>query len=279
MKLRQRQIQMQSNAPIGVFDSGLGGLSVFGELKKILPNENFIYFGDNANVPYGEKSREQLVSFSRNILDYFASCGVKMVLMACNTSSAVTLNLVKDEYDFDVLGLIEPVSKYLAEQDVERVGVIATSATINSNAYRDTILKYSDKEVFQVACPGLVEIVEEGRIETAEARALVSKYVEPLLAQSVAKIVLGCTHYPFLGGIIEDLAQDKDILINPAEFLAQEAYAILKSRDSLNSAGDGTTQFFTSKDPEDFVRVGKNLFAEISSAELLELNIGYSSRV
>ena len=263
---------MQNSKPIGVFDSGLGGLSVLGELKKILPNENFIYFGDNANVPYGEKSKEQLVGFSRNILDYFASRDVKMALMACNTSSAVTLGVVKEEYGFDVLGLIEPVAKYLAEQDISKIGVIATSATINSNAYQDKILKYSSKNIFQVACPGLVEIVEEGRIETAEARNLVAKYVEPLLAQNVDKIVLGCTHYPFLGSIIEDLAQSKDILINPAAFLAQEAYAILKSKDLLNMGVLGSTEFYTSKDPESFVNVGKNLFSEVSTAELLELN-------
>lgn len=266
---------MQNNKPIGIFDSGLGGLSVLGELKKILPNEKFIYFGDSANVPYGEKSKEQLIGFSRNILDYFKSRGVKMVLMACNTSSAVTLNVVKDEYDFDVLGLIEPAAKFLAEQKYSDIGVIATSATIKSNAYRDTILKYSNKNISQIACPGLVELVESGKIDTEEAKILVAKYIEPLLEQKVKKIVLGCTHYPFLSEIITDLAQNRDILINPAEFLAQEAFARLKSQDALNFDDAGMVEFYTSKAPEEFVRVGKNLFDGVVSAELLELNKSY----
>lgn len=275
MITRLKQRQMQNNKPIGVFDSGLGGLSVLGELKKVLPNENIIYFGDNANVPYGEKSKEQLIGFSRNILDYFKSRDVKMVLMACNTSSAVTLNVVKDEYDFDVLGLIEPTAKFLAEQKYSNIGVIATSATIKSNAYRNTILKYSDKNIIQIACPGLVEIVESGKTSTEEAKNLVAKYIEPLLSQKVEKIVLGCTHYPFLSGLIEDIASQDDILINPAEFLAQEAYAILKSQEAFNFDDAGMVEFYTSEAPEEFVRLGRNLFDGIESAELLELNLGY----
>lgn len=263
---------MQNNQPIGVFDSGLGGLSVLGELKKILPNENIIYFGDSANVPYGEKTNEQLIGFSRNILNYFKSRDVKMVLMACNTSSAVTLNVVKDEYDFDILGLIEPAAKFLAGQNYSDIGIIATSATIKSNAYKNTILKYSDKNINQIACPGLVELVESGKIDTEEAKALVTKYLEPLLAQNVQKIVLGCTHYPFLGSLIEEISGRKDILVNPAEFLVREAYELLKSRNALNVEDAGMVEFYTSGAPEEFVRSGRNLFDGIESAEVLRLN-------
>jgi len=270
---------MQSKKPIGVFDSGLGGLSVLGELKKLLPNENFIYFGDNANVPYGEKSKEQLVGFSRNILDYFKSRDVKMALMACNTSSAVTLSVVKNEYDFDILGLIEPTAKFLASQDEPNIGVIATSATIKSNAYKDTILKYSNKNIFQIPCPGLVELVEQGQVQTPEATELVRQYILPLLEQKVSKIVLGCTHYPFLSEIILKISGFDNILINPAEFLVQEAYALLKAHDYLNLSGEGSVEFYTSKDPAEFVSVGQKLYAEVSRAELLELNKNYSSKV
>ena len=274
------QMQLQKSKSIGVFDSGVGGLSVLGELKKLLPNENFIYFGDNANVPYGEKSKEELVSFSRNILDYFKSQDVKMVLMACNTSSALTLDVVKDEYDFPVLGLIEPTSKFLAGLDVSNIGIIATSATIKSNAYKDFILKYSNKNVFQMACPGLVELVEGEKIQTNEAKELVKAYIEPLMEKNVEKIVLGCTHYPFLGDLIIELTQNEEILINPAEYLAKEAFQLLKMADMINHQG-GTVDFYTSKNPQEFVQVGKKLYPHISSAKLLELNrfSDYSSRV
>ncbi len=272
MITRLRQKQMQSSNPIGVFDSGLGGLSVLAELEKILPNEKIIYFGDSANVPYGEKSKEQLISFSRNILNYFKSRDVKMVLMACNTSSAVTLDVVRGEYDFDVLGLIEPTAKFIASQKHSDIGIIATSATIKSNAYKNMILKYSEKNITQVACPGLVEIVENGKIHTKEAESLVAKYIEPLLDANVQKIVLGCTHYPFLGNLIKKISGREDILINPAEFLAREAFELLKSYNALNTQNSGRVEFYTSGSPEEFVQTGKNLFDGIESATLLRLN-------
>lgn len=264
---------MQSSKPIGVFDSGVGGLSVLGELKKLMPKENFIYFGDSANVPYGEKSSDELISFSRNILNYLKSQNVKMVLMACNTSSAVTLNVVKDEYDFPVLGLIEPTAKFLAGQNVSNVGIIATSATIKSNAYKNLILKYSaDKNVLQMACPGLVELVEEEKVHTVEAKELVRTYIEPLMEENAQKIVLGCTHYPFLGDLIIELTKNKDILINPAEYLAKEAFEVLSLAGILNQNG-GKVDFYTSKNPQEFVSVGKKLYPNVDKAELLEINL------
>lgn len=264
---------MQNSKSIGIFDSGVGGLSVLGELKKLLPNENFIYFGDSANVPYGEKSKEELISFSRNILNYFKSQDVKMVLMACNTSSAVTLDVVKGEYDFPILGLIEPTAKFLADQDPSTVGIIATSATIKSNAYKDKILKYSPKNIYQMACPGLVELVEEEKIQTDEAKELVKTYIEPLMEKNIEKIVLGCTHYPFLGDLIIDLTQNKDILINPAKYLAKEAFELLKNAEILNQQSVGMVDFYTSKNPQEFVQVGKKLYPELDDAKLLEINL------
>lgn len=271
---------MQNNKPIGIFDSGVGGLSVLGELKKLLPNENFIYFGDSANIPYGEKSSQELISFSQNILNYFKSQDTKMVLMACNTSSAVTLDVVKQQYEFPVLGLIEPTAKFLEGQNVSNIGVIATSATIKSNAYKNMILKYSaGKNVFQMACPGLVELVEEEKINTNEAKNLLKMYLEPLIDKNVEKIILGCTHYPFLGDLIIEITQNKDILINPAEYLVKEACTILKNANSLNEQNVGKVDFYTSKNPQEFVNVGKKLYPEIFSANLLELNKNTTAQV
>lgn len=264
---------MANNNPIGIFDSGVGGLSVLGEVKKLLPNESFIYFGDNANVPYGEKTKEQLVGFSRNILNYFASRNVKMVLMACNTSSAVTLDEIKSEYGFPVLGLIEPTACFVADISDVNIGVIATSATIKSNAYKEKILKYApEKTIFQTPCPGLVELVEEEKTHSDEAKRLVAQYVLPLLDSKVTKLVLGCTHYPFLSDVILDVAQKEDFLINPAQYLAKEAYATLDSSVGFCDKTDGQVEFFTSKDPNEFVSVGQKLYPKVDKASLLELN-------
>lgn len=254
--------------PIGIFDSGVGGLSVLAELQKLMPNEHFIYFGDSANVPYGDKSKAELVGFSKNILDWFKSKEVKMVIMACNTSSAVTLPHFKDKYNFDVLGLIDPISKHISTQDYSKIGMIATNATVKSNAYKNTIQKYCDKKVFQMACPGLVELVEKDKIDSPKATPLVYQYIEPLINSKVDKIILGCTHYPFLSTIINNIV-GKDILLNPAEFLAKETFNIVEK----SSANKGKVDFHTSKSPEEFVSVGKKLYPYIKNAKLLELNL------
>lgn len=257
---------MPKNKPIGVFDSGVGGLSVLSELQKLMPNETFIYFGDSANVPYGEKTQEQLIGFSKNILDWFASKNVKMVIMACNTSSAVTLPYFYNKYCFELLGLINPISEYISTQSYSNIGLIATSATVNSNAYAETILKFGEKNVFQVACPGLVQLVENDKLHTQEAKELTLKYINPLLEKGVDKIILGCTHYPFLSHIINDIVGE-DILLNPAEYLAEKATKIIDLSDS-----GGSAEFYTSRNPDEFVRLGKKLYPAIEEAKLLELN-------
>ena len=160
---------MKSDSPIGVFDSGVGGLSVLKELLKQLPNENFLYFGDTLRVPYGDKSIEELVKCTKRILDFFKTKNVKCVIVACNTCSANTIELVKDEYDFEILGLIEPAAKYIGGLNIKKLGLIATTATIKSNAYKDKICEYSNKNVFQLACPGLVELVENDLVNTKKS--------------------------------------------------------------------------------------------------------------
>lgn len=257
---------VDENKPIGVFDSGVGGLSVLTELQKLMPNEKFLYFGDSANVPYGEKTEKQLLGFSKNILDWFSSQDVKMVVMACNTSSAVTLPYFDGKYNFEILGLINPISKFLRAQDYTNIGLIATRATVNSNAYKDAILGDSKKNIFQIACPGLVQLVEQDKLNTQEAKELTLKYINPLLAKDVDKIILGCTHYPFLSNIINDIV-GKDILLNPAEYLAEEAAKAVPISNK-----EGSVTFFTSHNSDDFVSLGKKLYPAMKEATFLELN-------
>lgn len=271
MKMNEKIKQLQNNAPIGVFDSGIGGLSVLHELELLLPAEDFIYFGDSANIPYGEKSVEELIKFSRNILDYFATQNVKMVVMACNTSSSVTLDVVKNEYDFEIVGLLEPISQYLACLDVQNIGIMGTSATIKSNAYKDKICEYSNKNVFQLACPGLVELVENDLVNTKKANDLVKSYVEPLLQHDIQRLILGCTHYPFLRDVILSFIKE-DILLNPAVYLSKAVYDFLKGNNLLAENKKGSAKFFCSGDMEDFVSVGSKFYGKSFVAECLELN-------
>lgn len=263
---------MADNRPIGVFDSGVGGLSVLKILKKELPSENFIYFGDTARIPYGEKTSEQLIIYAREILDWYKSIDVKMTLMACNSSSATSLDTVKPYYDYEIMGLISPTARFIANSCFKRIGIMATSATIKSQAYKKNIIKHnSNIEVFQMPCPGLVEIVENGLISTSQAIETVKSFLIPLINNNVDKIVLGCTHYPYLTDLINQITMKDDLLINPAEYLVNEAKNYLKSNNMLSVQTVGDTKYYVSSNPEKFNQTGKIFLKEDINAQILYL--------
>jgi len=259
---------MYTNRPIGVFDSGVGGLTVLKKLAAEMPEENYIYFGDTARVPYGEKPKEQLIGFGREILDWYKQNDVKMVLMACNTSSSVVLDVVQKEYDFPILGLIKPTVEYIASLNVTKIGLIATSATVKSEAYRKAINTLdSNKEVYQIPCPGLVEMVESDKVNTIEAKKLLSSYISPLMGKNVEKIILGCTHYPYFSDEIFDLTQKSDLLIDPSIYIVKAAKNKLEEMNLLNKSGCGSRKYYVSSNPDIFVNVGSKFFSDCKEAE------------
>ena len=261
-----------SNKPIGVFDSGVGGLTVLKRLAEELPNENYIYFGDTARVPYGEKTREQLFDIVREILDWYKSKDAKAVIMACNTSSAVVLDEIKDDYNFPIFGLIQPTAEYVAYSNAAKIGVISTTATAKSQAYSKTINKLNPEiEVFETACPGLVEIVESNKIETYEAKKLVIKYVMPLLEKKVDKIILGCTHYPYLREIINTLTNDNEMLIDPAEHLTLKVAEDLTLLNILNDSLLGNREYYVSSNAPMFAEVGRHFYASCGDVKEISL--------
>ncbi|HSA07083.1 MAG TPA: glutamate racemase [Candidatus Gastranaerophilales bacterium] len=267
-----------SNNPIGVFDSGVGGLTVLKELVNLLPNENYLYFGDTARIPYGEKTQEQLFCYARGIMEWFKSRNVKAVVMACNTSSAVVYDTIKNDYNFPVFSLIEPTAEYISYVNSPKIGVLATSATVNSRAYSKAVHKINpSKEIIEVACPGLVELVENNKTDTYEAKKLVIKYVAPLLEKRVGHIILGCTHYPYLSNIIADVTNDKEMLVNPAKFLGEKVVESLLSNDLLNAEALGSRQYFASSNTAMFVEAGKRFYPDIEQAQ--ELVIGEVSSI
>ena len=195
-----------NQSPIGVYDSGSGGLSVLKELKRTLPNESFIYFGDTKRMPYGDKTPSQLMSFCLGILDYFETKNIKAVISACNTSSAAVLPNLTKSYPFEIFGMIEPTSKYVANLNFKKVGIIATAATIKTSAYKISIEKInSNTEVIQQPCPGLVELIESNKADSQECFSLLKSYIEPLLKKDIQAVVLGCTHYPILESMIHEI--------------------------------------------------------------------------
>ena len=252
---------------IGLFDSGVGGLTVYKEVKKLLPNEDYLYFGDTINMPYGEKTQEELIEIARKIFDFFAEREVKAVVMACNTTSAMTYDVLKNDYDFKIYPIIQSVAKVISKLPIEHLGVFATPATINSHAYAREINKLNPSlEVTEISCPAWVRIVEENRLNQPQSLLQIKERVEEMLTHNPQKIVLGCTHYPYLKGIIKQFYPEEN-LIDPSKYFAE----FIKEDLAANPNGKGSEHFYVSSNPENFMAASK-LFCELTEKpELVKL--------
>lgn len=248
------------NRPIGIFDSGVGGLTVVAEVLKILPAENIVYFGDVGRYPYGGRSKETIINFTRQDINFLLEHHVKFIIAACNTASAVALETVKEEYDIDFLGVIEPGAKAAVNNTKnKRVGIIGTRATIGSNSYARAIQeKDEDIKVFSLACPLLVPLAEEGYIDKEATRLIAADYLKELIDVNIDTLVLGCTHYPLLKGVIGETMGDKVQLIDSADATAQELAALLSIKDLARSSKEKPThKFYVSDVPDKFSKVAE----------------------
>lgn len=248
-----------NDAPIGVFDSGIGGLTVVRELIRQLPNESIIYFGDTARVPYGPKSPDTVLRYSREIVDFLKDQGVKAVVVACNTATAHALPALQEENDLPIIGVIEPGSRAATRATRSKnVGVIGTQGTINSRAYERAIAAADpDSHISVAACPLFVPLVEEGWLDTEVTRLVAEEYLEPFKSGHVDTLVLGCTHYPLLKPVIGSVVGREVRLIDSAEETAAQTAATLKESGLAHEKTDSARYRFIASDaPEQFLRVG-----------------------
>lgn len=221
---------------IGVFDSGVGGLTVLKALMDIYPEVDFVYLGDTARVPYGNKSAQTVIRYSLEGAEFLVSEGVDLLVVACNTASSYALDALRESLSIPVFGVIKPgVRKALSSTRNRRVGVIGTRATVSSNAYRE-LLKAGGVEVFQKACPLFVPLVEEGILEGEIARGIVAHYLEELRDEEIDTLILGCTHYPLLRPLIEEFMGESVKVVDSAESTAFEImpYVERKGSSTLN---------------------------------------------
>ena len=225
------------DASIGVFDSGVGGLTVVREIMRQLPSENVIYFGDTARVPYGSKSKNTILKFSRQIVRFLRTKNVKAIVVACNTASALALEDMRDEIDIPVIGVVRPGAKMAVEKTkTKHVGVIGTEATIKSGIYTDYIRQLDEEvNVIGKACPLFCPLVEEGLLEDRITDDMIHRYLSELKPYGVDSLVLGCTHYPLLFNPIKRYMGDEVTLINPAYETAKELKNILSDKKLLNN--------------------------------------------
>lgn len=246
--------------PIGVFDSGLGGLTVVKSIKALLPSESIIYFGDTARVPYGNKSRELIKEYSSEITEFLVKKDSKMVVVACNTVSAMVLSTLKKNNSIPILGVIAPgVAEAISITNNKYIGVIGTIATVNSEAY-NTALKALDSniETISQACPLFVPLAEEGWLEGDVVNMVVAHYLSPLKEKNIDTLILGCTHYPLLKNAIANQFNKTTVLIDSADAVARAVQKQLSDFDLLNNKDEKGSLFcFVTDIPMHFETVGQ----------------------
>ena len=262
------------NRSIGVFDSGLGGLTAVREIMKTLPGESIVYFGDTARVPYGTRSEETIINYVRDDIELLLKHNVKMIVSACGTASSVALPVIAKDYDIPVVGVVEPASMCAAKASRNgKIGIIGTGGTIKSGKYEKRIKELrSDAEVFAKACPLFVPLVENGHSDTEVARLVAEEYLCSLKEEGVDTLVLGCTHYPLLKGVISGIMGTDTYLVDPGAETAHYIKELLIQSNSL-AEGDGAYKFLVSDSPGDFIRLGgaflsRNLDFEVTKVEI-----------
>jgi glutamate racemase len=276
---------VEKQLPIGIFDSGVGGLTVYRALHDRLPNERFVYLGDTARVPYGTKSLATVERYAIENSEFLASLGIKLLVVACNTASALALPRIRERIGLDVVGVIGPGGRkavdITSKIDKPRIGVVATEATVASDAYRVAIERASKKaEVIQAACPLFVPLAEEGWTMEPETISIAKRYLQPMIDQGVDALVLGCTHYPILKDVIQQTVGENVTLIDSGEATAEEVELLLERRNLKNpdavsghrSLCDDLDHFYVTDAAERFARVAERfLGAQPSVLEAVEV--------
>jgi glutamate racemase len=255
-----------ASSPIGIYDSGVGGLTVLRAVRELLPHENLIYFADQAKVPYGNRPLEEVRSLGEGVTHYLMDRGAKLIVIACNTASAASLKHLRALYpDFPFVGM-EPAVKPAVEQTLSgKVGVLATPSTFQGELYASVVERFAhDVQLFQNTCPGLVQQIEKGYLDTPKTRRILEEALEPMLREGVDTLVMGCTHFPFVIPLIRKIAGEDVRVIDPAPAVARQVKRVLEGLSLSNTADSaGETIFLTSAEPHRF---------EILLQELVEIN-------
>lgn len=244
---------MSNQMPIGFFDSGVGGLSVMKEVRLLLPAEDFLYFADSAYCPYGTKPLEVIRSRALALCDFLKLRGAKIIVIASNTTSITALDNVRSLAGIPVVGIEPAVKPAVQATRNGKIGVLATVVTLSGDRFNSLVDRYGDGvQVYTQPCPGLVELVEAGRIDGPETEVLLEQYIAPLMAKGVDTIVLGCTHYPFLRPLVEKIAGEGVAVIDTGKAVARQVVRVLERYGMLNDKdGAGSELFFSSADPRE----------------------------
>ena len=242
-----------SRSPIGIFDSGVGGISVLRAIREQMPEESVIYFGDQGHIPYGPRPMQQIREFSEAITKFLLEQDAKIIVVACNTASAAALKYLRETFPNVQFVGMEPAVKPAAEHtQTGKVGVLATPATFQGALYASVVERFANGvELFQDTCPGLVQQIEQGNVDGKKTREILEAALLPMLDKNIDTVVLGCTHYPFVIPLIEQIVGERVRVIDPAPAVAKQTGRLLEARKMRNQSGSkGDVTFYTSGDPD-----------------------------
>ena len=259
------------NKDIGVFDSGLGGLTAVRELNKVMPGENIIYFGDTGRVPYGNRSRETIIRYTKEDIEFLVKQDIKLIIAACGTASSVALPYLKDEFNVKIMGVLESACVTAVKTTKNgKIGVIGTAGTIKSGKYEEIIKAISPElEVFSTPCPMFVPLVENGYADSQAARLIAKDYLAALKKENVDTLILGCTHYPLLKGVISDIMGEGVKLLSPGELTALSAKEYLFKNNLLSDRTEGgKNEFYVSDSVENFAQLGSTFLGSDIGADV-----------
>jgi len=242
---------MSSNNPIGLFDSGVGGTSIWKEIHDFLPNENTIYLADSKNAPYGKKTKEEIIELCFKNVDFLLAQNCKMIVVACNTATTNAIKEMRAKYDIPFIG-IEPAIKPAANQsETQTIGILATKGTLNSELFNRQVENFSNVKILEQVGYGLVELIEDGKIDSEDMRNLLKLYLRPMVAANMDYLVLGCSHYPYLIPEIKKIIPAHVKIIDSGQAVAKQTKAVLEKFDLLNTSKiEAETLFFTNSDGE-----------------------------
>ena len=242
---------MKNNNPIGLFDSGIGGTSIWKEIHNLLPNENTIYLADSKNAPYGQKSKEEIIELSCKNTEFLLNQNCKIIVVACNTATTNAIKELRAKYDVPFIG-IEPAIKPAATNSLtQKIGILATKGTLNSELFYKNVEKFQDIKIIEQIGFGLVELIEEGKINSIEMKSLLAEYLNPMIKENIDYLVLGCSHYPYLIPQIKKILPKDIKIIDSGEAVAKQTKNILTEEVGFRALSEKSLQiFYTNSDPK-----------------------------
>lgn len=241
---------MDNNQAIGIFDSGIGGTSIWKEIHHLLPNEKTIYLADSKNAPYGQKSKEEIIALSMKNTDFLLQMNCKLIVVACNTATTNAIKELREKYDVPFIGIEPAIKPAATNSKTQTIGILATQGTLNSELFHRTVQKYENTKIIEQVGHGLVQLIEDGKINSAEMTQLLHSYLTPMMEANIDYLVLGCSHYPYLIPQIRKILPENIQIIDSGEAVAKQTQNLLKEKIGFNSEKNNKAVFYTNTNPK-----------------------------